>query len=62
MRNRLAITAQSFAYRQLRFSFFQNHAYVIAENAFEPVGTSDAFMRYVNNFQAKNEVTFRESF
>lgn len=34
----------------------------IAENAFEPVGASNAFMNFVNNFQAKNEMTFRESF
>lgn len=34
----------------------------IAENAFKPVGASDAFMRYVDIFQAKNEVTFKESF
>lgn len=34
----------------------------IAERAFEPIGARDAFMDYADEFQAKQEVTFRDSF
>ncbi len=35
---------------------------IIAEKAFNPVGASDAFMNYVDDFQAKNDVKFKDSF
>ena len=34
----------------------------IVKKAFEPVGASDAFIDFVDKFQAKNEVTFKDSF
>lgn len=34
----------------------------IAENAFEPVGASDAFMNFADSFQEKNGMTFKDSF
>jgi len=34
----------------------------IAERAFEPVGARDTFINYAEEFQAKQEVTFRDSF
>ncbi len=34
----------------------------IAEKAFNPVGVGDAFMNYVDDFQAKNDVKFKGTF
>ena len=34
----------------------------ISENAFAPSGVGDAFMRYADEFQAKQEIIFKDSF